>query len=66
MRKRASGLILEGITADTTDARQLRRAQALLWLDDEESAEEINQRLGVSDELSITGRAGLRNGGSCL
>jgi hypothetical protein len=47
MRKRASGLILEGITADTTDARQLRRAQALLWLDDEESAEEISQRLGT-------------------
>ena len=34
--------ILKGIAADTTDARQLRRAQALLWLDDEESAEEIS------------------------
>jgi DNA-binding transcriptional ArsR family regulator len=41
-------VILEGIAADTADARQLRRAQALLWLDDEEGAEEISQRLGVS------------------
>jgi transposase len=41
-------VILEGIAADTANARQLRRAQALLWLDDEESAEEISQRLGVS------------------
>jgi hypothetical protein len=38
----------EGIAADTADARQLRRARALLWLDDEEGAEEISQRLGVS------------------
>jgi len=46
---RRERVILEGIAADTADARQLRRAQALLWLDDdEESAEEISQRLGVS------------------
>src|SRR5438094_10392984 len=37
-----------GIAADTADGRQLRRAQALLWLDDEEGAEEISQRLEVS------------------
>src|ERR671915_1242141 len=41
-------VIVEGIAADTANARQLRRAQALLWLDDEGSAEEISQRLGVS------------------
>ena len=40
--------ILKWIAADTADARQLRHAQALLWLDDEEGAEEISQRLGVS------------------
>ena len=45
---RRERVILEGIAADTANARQLRRAQALLWLDDEESAEEISQRLGVS------------------
>src|SRR5918992_3944347 len=41
-------VIVEGIAADTANARQLRRAQALLWLDDEGSVEEISQRLGVS------------------
>ena len=39
---RRERMIVEGIAADTTDARQLRRAQALLWLDDEEGAEEIS------------------------
>jgi transposase len=41
-------VILEGIAADTADARQLRRAQALLWPDDGESAEEVAERLRVS------------------
>jgi transposase len=45
---RRERVILEGMAADTADASQLRRAQALLWLDEEESAEEISQRLGVS------------------
>jgi hypothetical protein len=31
-------VILEGMAADTADASQLRRAQALLWLDDEEGS----------------------------
>jgi hypothetical protein len=46
---RRERVILEGIAVDTADARQLRRAQALLWLDDEEGAEEISQRLGESE-----------------
>jgi transposase len=39
---------LEEIAARTTDARILRRAQALLWADTGESPETIGERLGVS------------------
>ena len=39
---------LEEIAARTTDARILRRAQALLWADKGESPEAVGERLGVS------------------
>jgi transposase len=39
---------LEEIAARTTDARILRRAQALLWVDKGESPETVGERLGVS------------------
>ena len=39
---------LIAIAASTDDATQLRRTQALLWLDEGESAEEIADRLLVS------------------
>lgn len=40
--------LLETLIVQTSSARALRRAQALLWLDGGESAEEIAQRLVVS------------------
>jgi transposase len=39
---------LEELAAQTTDARLLRRAQALLWADKGESPEAVGERLGVS------------------
>lgn len=39
---------LEELAAQTTDARILRRAQALLWVDKGESLEAVGERLGVS------------------
>lgn len=39
---------IEGIAASTDNANQLRRAQALLWLDDGESAQEVAQRLSIT------------------
>lgn len=40
--------LLEDIAAFTDDANELRRAQALLWLDDGETAQQVAQRLGVT------------------
>ena len=40
--------MLEELAAQTTDARILRRAQALLWADNGESPEAVSERLGVS------------------
>lgn len=40
--------MLEEIAARTTDARILRRAQALVWVDKGESLEAVGKRLGVS------------------
>jgi transposase len=40
--------LLEQIIRDTKDAHTLRRVQALLWLDDGESAEEMADHLYVS------------------
>jgi hypothetical protein len=40
--------LLETVTVQTSSAKALRRAQALLWLDEGESVEEITQRLVVS------------------
>ena len=40
--------MLEEIAARTTDARILRRAQALVWADKRESLEAVGERLGVS------------------
>jgi transposase len=40
--------MLEELAVQTTDARILRRAQALLWADKGESAEAVSERLGVS------------------
>ena len=40
--------LLETFTVQTSSAKALRRAQALLWLDEGESVEEITQRLMVS------------------
>jgi transposase len=39
---------LEELAAQTTDARILRRAQALLWTDNGERPEAVGERLGVS------------------
>lgn len=39
---------IEGIATCTDNADELRRAQALLWLDDGESAQEVAQRLGIT------------------
>ena len=39
---------LVSLTTHTSDATILRRAQALLWLDDGERAVEVAERLGVS------------------
>ena len=39
---------LEGLAAHTGDANEFCRANALLWLDNGESAEEVAERLGVS------------------
>jgi len=39
---------LEELAAQTTDARILRRAQALLWVEKGESPEAVGKRLGVS------------------
>jgi transposase len=39
---------LEYIISDSHDARQVRRAYALIWLDEGDSIPEIAQRLGVS------------------
>lgn len=41
-------LMLERLLNERVDARVLRRAQALLWLDDGDSVEEIADRLRVS------------------
>ena len=40
--------LLETFTVQTSSAKALRRAQALLWLDEGESGEELTQRLVVS------------------
>lgn len=40
--------VLEELTADTDDAHTLRRALALLWLDEGEGVEEIAEHLRVS------------------
>ncbi len=40
--------VLETFTVQTSRAKALRRAPALLWLDEGESVEEITQRLVVS------------------
>jgi len=40
--------VLGKIVAHTKDARQLRRAQALLWLDKGERVQEVAERLRVS------------------
>jgi transposase len=39
---------LEQVLRTSTKAREVIRAQALLWLDDGESVEEVAERLGVS------------------
>lgn len=39
---------LELIAAQTESSRQLRRAQALIWLDEGESVGEVATRLGVA------------------
>jgi transposase len=39
---------LDRLTKSTTEPQALRRAQALLWLDEEESVAEIAERLDVS------------------
>jgi transposase len=41
-------VMLEYIISDSHDARQVRRAYALIWLDEGDSIQEIAQRLGVS------------------
>lgn len=40
--------MLEELAVQTTEAKLLRRAQALLWCDEGEKAEAIGERLGVS------------------
>ena len=39
---------LENLTIRTDEAKSLRRAQTLLWLDDGDSVEEVAERLLVS------------------
>jgi transposase len=39
---------LEDVLAHARDARMVRRACGVLWLDDDESADDIAERLGVS------------------
>lgn len=39
---------IEAIAASTDNANELRRAQALLWLDDGESAQEVAKRLSIT------------------
>jgi|SRR3990172_884814 len=39
---------LEDLAAHSNDARVLRRAQALLWLDADEGVQQVAERLGVS------------------
>jgi len=45
---------LEHLARWTRDARQLRRAQALLWLDEGESVAEIADRLRLSRQVIYT------------
>jgi transposase len=45
---------LEHLATWTRDARQLRRAQALLWLDEGESVAEIADRLRLSRQVIYT------------
>jgi len=40
--------LLQGIAVQTNNAKELRRAQAMLWLNEGARVEEIAQRLGVS------------------
>jgi len=40
--------VLEDLTVRTDEAKSLRRAQALLWLDDGDSAQEVAERLLVT------------------
>ncbi len=41
-------VMLDHIISNSSDARQVMRAYALIWLDDGESVEEIAQQLQVS------------------
>jgi transposase len=41
-------LLLEQVMGETRDARSIRRAYGLLWLNESESAQDIAMRLGVS------------------
>ena len=41
-------VLLELIMAQTGDARELRRAQALMWLDEGDSVAEVAAHLGVT------------------
>ena len=45
---RKARTILDSIVASSKDSKQFQRAQALLWLDDRESVEEVASRLYVS------------------
>src|SRR6266508_1595028 len=45
---RTERTILDSIVASSNDSKQFQRAQALLWLDDGESVEEVASRLYVS------------------
>jgi transposase len=46
---------LETLAAHTTDAQLLRRAQALLWLDEGETVPEVAARLRVTRQAIYTG-----------
>jgi transposase len=61
LRERAA---LEALTLRTDNAKLLRRAQALLWLDDGEAAQEAAERLSVSRQsvYNWATRFQLRNG----
>src|SRR2546430_1857082 len=42
---------LESLAVSTREAQQLRRAQALLWLDEGDAADEVADRLRVSRQM---------------